>query len=445
MVKQLFELTDKIQPNVQFFRLLALMVLASVVISKFPWMNSLLARVINMPDVRHNIVYQNADSQNVLAKIDIVNLGQVKADNVLLHFYSRDGKINQFFIESQDSYEIKQQELENGLLNVQLQRLAPGARILIEITGQFDQSKTFFSVTCDQGTSISTDLPSFSSQVQGYSNSMTSLYDKTTNLVEKNLPIDEQKMISWGNGKIIGFSDLISLFNSDDFKTTLSAIFILSLLIGLFLPHLAWLIPFIAAAGIGLLANFQLSLGFIIALTLITVLPALPSIVKSSREMIKNEPKEGWILPITWILAFLSPFAFWNNAISARWLAIPSAMLVLYALLLISIIIPKERNEHAKQGSEHRLLIQTEQSAQDSKTVENLNLAVEHIMQTLENFNSITEKMNYRLDNIDHELAKQHTIISQASQKYSALLKVIRKNNVSKTINNEGEFPTNKA
>jgi hypothetical protein len=384
-MKQLFEITEKIQPNVQFFRLLALMVIVSVIISRFPWMNALIARLINVPDLRHNVIYQPIDGEITTMRAEIANLGQVKADNVLFHFQSREGKIISFFLEAQETYEIQQQDFEHGILNMRLDRLAPGAGLFVEITGHFDQNQTYISVTSDQGTSINTDLPSFSSQVQGYATSMTSLYDKTSALVKNNLPYDEHKIIEWGNKmQIIGFSDLILFFQSEDFQTILSAVLVLSLLIGLFLPHLAWLIPIIAALGIALIANFQLSLGFIIAImwlcVLISFLPILPRTIRTSFTMLKEQPKEGWYLFIFWLGAFMSPFAFWEKAVAARWLALPTAMIVFYLLLLISIIIPKERVVESVQNNEHRLIIQTEPpSSQGETSLENLNSTVTQI------------------------------------------------------------------
>jgi hypothetical protein len=417
MLKQLFEITEKVQPNVQFFRLLTLMVLASVIITKFPWMNGLLARVINIPDIRHNITYQPIDNDATLIKADIANLGQVKADNALFHFQSRSGKITGYFIESQDSYDIEKEDFENGILNIKFERLAPGARIYIELTGYFDQTQTYISVTSDEGSSINTDLPSFSSQVQGYATSMTSLYERTTTLIEHNLPFTEQQLTQWGEGKIIGFSDLILFFKSDDFKTILSATVVLSLLIGLFLPHLAWLIPIIAALGVGLLANFQLSAGFIIAVTIITFLPGIPTTMKTTYEMMKNDPRGGLYSFILWLSVLLSPFLFWETPTTARWLAIPIIMIVLYLLLLISIIIPKEGATQPIPSNEHRVVIQTEQTQlQDNTSIENLHTTTKQI----------TDYLKY----VEQQLSEQQATISQLSQRYSVLVKAIRKGDI---------------
>jgi hypothetical protein len=141
-----------------------------------------------------------------------------------------------------------------------------------------------------------------------------------------------------------------------------------------------------------------------------------------------------------WITILLSPFAFWNQSISARWLAIPSAMIVLYILSLVSIIIPKERGTPLIQSNEHRLLIQTEQSAQDNNRVENLSFTLEQTIETLDNLNLAVTQTNQRLSDIEQELFEQCTAISQMSQKYSAIIRVIRKEN-SQNIDNEGKTP----
>lgn len=433
MLKQLFEMTEKVQPNVQFFRLLTLMVLASVIITKFPWMNGLLARVINIPDIRHNITYHPVDNDVTLIKADVANLGQVKADNALFHFQSRNGKITGFFIESQDSYEIQKEDFENGILNIKFERLAPGARIYIEVTGYFDQTQTYISVTSDQGSSINTDLPSFSSQVQGYATSMTSLYDKTATLVKNRLPFNEQKIIEFGNDKlgITGFPELISFLKGDDFKTMLSATLVLSLLIGLFLPHLAGLIPAIVALGVALLANFQISLGFIIALTLMSFVPVLPSTIKATVKMIK-EDKQGWYSLITWLFLIFMPFMFWEKPVSARWLAVPTIMLVLYLLLLISIIIPKEAAKTPNQNNEHRLVIQTEQpSLQNNPSFEELNTTIVQI----------TDYLKY----VEQQLADHQSSVSQLSQKYNALIKVVRKGDIKDSQEGKSDPPNQNA
>lgn len=410
MTKQLFDLAEKVKLNAQFFRLLALIILATIIISKLPWINGLLGRVINIPDVRHNVSFSSIDSESSLIEADVINLGQVKADNVLLHFQSRNGKIYNYFIESEEVYEIQHEDNENGQINILLERLAPGAEVHIELVGQFVQDQTNFSATSDQGSSVSMDLPSFLSQVQSYSTSVTSLYDKTATLIKNNIPFDEQKAVQWGNSKIIGFPDLILLIKSDDFKTAVSATIALSLLIGLFLPHLAWLIPIIAMLVILLLADFQISFGFLVAVTLVLYLPARLTEIDTSKDY--NEP-EFWYGPIALIIVVLFSILAWDKSISARWLAIPVAALVAYLLALISIIIPNEETlQKRSDGTEHRHVIQSEQTTKNITSLDNLN----------DKIGQITEYLSH----VEQQLEDQRISIFQLTQRYDAVMRFIR-------------------
>ena len=273
MLKQLFELPDQFVVNIRLFRVIGIMILATLLISKFPWINGLLARVLDTPDIRHNITvsYDSTNNQNI-ADIVVVNLGQVKADNVLIHFRIISGYLATYLVESQELYEERQIDLQNGAINIWLQRIAPGASVHLKVAGVFDVQNINFSATSDQGASISSELPSFSSQVNTYSSSMMGIYEKTMTVIRNRAPSFQNKLAQWSQS-IIGFSTLIELIKSDDFRTILSAVVLLSLFIALFLPKVVWLIPFLAASGMFVIGNFEIKASIVMIFTAILLLP----------------------------------------------------------------------------------------------------------------------------------------------------------------------------
>lgn len=402
MLKEIFEIPDKIQPNARFFRLLILIAIFIIIISKLPWVDRLMARVISVPDLRHNVAFQSTGDRTIIT-VEVINVGYTKAENVFFHFQSRNGKIDGFFVNSEDIYEVQQIDPESGILNLKLMRLAPRARLRVEITGRFDPHPdyTYVSVTSDQGSSIiGTELPSFSAQVQGYTSAITIVYNKTLAIIKRNLQFDEQKLRDWGiTRNIIGFSEMVSFFESDDFKTVVSATVLLSLLIGLFFPHLTWLIPLMAAVGVVLTANFQVSSGFIASVTLVLSSLLLLGGIRFSREsalVVAN-----LIFFIFGALLYMALSTSWGPPVSARWLAIPTMIMVACLLRVISIIIPKERSGLPDQKEEHRVATQVEPT----------------LLQVLDRVTQISE----RLVVVETQLSQQQALIGQLFQKYTAV------------------------
>jgi len=405
MFKQIFDLAD-IRPDARFFRLIVVIAVLVFVISKIPWMNRLIARVINVPDIRHKVVFQSVDGKTA-AIVEVANLGYVKAENVFFHFQARNGTISDYFIESQDAYQIYQEDLENGILELTLARLAPGARFLVEVRGYFDPdlNQTYVSITSDQGSSISAELPSAEIQARRYVDAITTLYNDTLRLIKQGFP-DTQRAIEWANRNIKGFPELISFLESPDFKTILTAVAVLSLLIGLFFPRLTWVIPIIVAFGIVLAANFYISLGFVIVFTIVLMLPTLVNRGISEREFLIGFALYALIGILSWIFALRVP-------VSAKWLAIPAMLLAAYLLIIISAIMPEE-HKPTSPGEEHRIIIQTEQiPSQAWAQLNDLNLIISQIVD--------------RVGHIEAQLAQQHILIEQLSQKYTAIMKAFQK------------------
>jgi hypothetical protein len=406
MFKQIFDLAD-IRPDARFFRLIVVIAVLVFVISKIPWMNRLIARVINVPDIRHQVVFQPVDGKTA-AIVEVANLGYVKAENVFFHFQARNGTISDYFIESQDAYQIYQEDLENGILELTLARLAPGARFLVEVRGYFDPdlNQTYISITSDQGRSISAELPSAENQVRGYVDAITTLYNDTLKLIKQNSP-DTQRAIEWANRNIKGFPELISFLGSPDFKTILTAVALLSLLIGIFFPRLTVIIPFIAAAGMALIANFFISLGFTIALTaILLLLPLLVAIING-----KGTRDDFLIFVIFVLFALGGTFYSLDILVSAKWLAIPAMLLTIYLLVFISIVMPEERVRPTIPGEEHRVIIQTEQVPS----------------QAIVQLNSLIAQISERVGHVEEQLQQQQLLTSQLSQRYTAIVEAFQK------------------
>lgn len=410
--KQSIEILGKIQPNARFFRVLALIAIIFIIVYELPWMDRLMARVINVPDLRHTVTPRSFDDGTTTLIIEVVNLGYVKAENVFVRFLSRGGEIDSFFVNSDEIYELQQIDIKQGVLSLKLARLAPGARLILEITGHFDSSYNV-SITSDQGSSIPGDLPSLPGQVRGYAGTITAVFRRTSELIKQNLGTDNKKLIEVGTS-IVGFSDLVSFLESDDFHTIVSAVAIVGLLIGLFFPHLVILIPVIAAAGIALVVNFQISAGFVIALFFgLLLLPACPSVIRGSMDSDTHIRAEALGIVSFVIIIGATAALLWARPISGKWLAIPTALLVLYLLLIISIIVPREKVTPMPQ-EEHRVIVQAESISPQ-------------VYNQLNELTSDIARISERLENVEMQLAQQQGLINQLSQKYAVIVKALRK------------------
>jgi hypothetical protein len=221
-------------------------------------------------------------------------------------------------------------------------------------------------------------------------------------------------LIQSGEGGIEGFSDLILMLESEEFKTAFFATVAISLLIGLFLPHLAVLIPFIAAIGVALLADFQISLGFVIALTAVGFLPAVPSILRIIYETAKEEPGKAFRFGIFWLAIFMSWIPVWDDITSARLLFLPTIVLVFDVLLIISIVIPTESVERVVENNEHRLVIQTEQLSSSGYSIETLQTTI--------------QQLNDRLTDVEQQLKQRENSTSMRLDTSDEIIKRIRQN-----------------
>lgn len=408
MFKELFELADKIRPDARFFRLIVLIIIFGVIISRLPWIERLMARAIDVPDLRHSINHHSVDGKDVIT-VQAINSGYAKADNVFFRFYSLNGKIESFSVNSEDVYEIHQLDPDNGILILSLTRLAPGAKIEVGVWGRFNPDQTYISITSDQGSSVTGELPTLPNLKEDIG-PVIAVFVKSWEIIREKINIKKEKVIEFGTQTlgIEGFNDLILFLERDDFKTIVSAVALLSLSIGVFFPHLAWLIPIIAAVGIALIADFQISLGFIVASILVLLLPPAAAALLSAIQDLGTETSRNSVEIVFGFLSVLLLIAIysWKSMASARLLAIPTMILTAYLLRIISAIIPKERSEGPK-------LMEQPLSYQARAELENLT--------------SLVAQVANRLEAVEVQLSQQQASIDSLSQKYTAVMKALRK------------------
>lgn len=430
-MEQFFKIGDYFVPNPRLFRSIALLLIAGVLISKFPWVNGVLGRMLDLPELRHATNFVQRDDGATDFTATLINFGQVKAENILLHI-DANAKIDQYDIQSQELYEIKEIDLDSGKINVSMERLAPGATVEIKITGVgFIQENVDFSATHDQGISLNSTSPSFTSQVNEYATSVTDLFSESGQIISSKVSLT-QKISNWGN-EISGWPNLVSTVQNKSFQTVFTTTLLVCLLIGLFLPDLFIFTPFITTFVIWLFSDFQIELGFVFLTTLagmalVSFWGALlaPSSSTSTTAK-KSQPTNGtdkpnqtqskstpplkdekskpavdtseiWItiIGLLIIVGIIYMFFSWNKLISGRWLV--------FAVFLFStslLAIPS-------------LIFQSVPSSEPKKSTENKTIAI-----------SDTTGLQLLQKKID----EQQVVIDKLTEKYDSVLKVLRQIN----------------
>ena len=216
------------------------------VASQFLWAGRLFARIWNFPELRHQLVLRSSENEGTsIASVTVSNLGFGAAENVLVHINSRGRAILSYNVDAQELYEVKSIDLENGVIDIWLDRIAPGARIEIVVEAQqLSENSLRLSAASDHGTSMSIDNKTFSDQIKGYVGTTTRLFEEAYEIVANSEAI--QQVDTW----ITKHSDVASFLkvvSSDEFRTVGLALLLLTIVIGLFFSYKHFM--FCVAAG----------------------------------------------------------------------------------------------------------------------------------------------------------------------------------------------------
>lgn len=314
-------------PSRYLFRVVIAALVTIILVSQFPWTEKLLGRILNFPDLRHHISLGVSKEVGLdTARLTVVNLGFGIAENVLIHVSVRRGDIVGYQIDSQELYEMKTDDLENGMLDISLDRLASGASVYIELTGtEFVTNTVLLSAVSDQGSSTTTESPSFSGQVDTYTTRMTVLFRKAGGNIWEAPSIREIR--SKASGKPV-----FRIVESQEFRTVGLAALIVIFLIVVFLPEGFWLIiPFITGLFVWLFFNLYIPTWWTVAVITIALL-----LTTALTEGIGGGVKIPALLGISAIGGFFV-WWYWYDTMSINWiLGLMTSFLTFIIILLMS-------------------------------------------------------------------------------------------------------------
>jgi hypothetical protein len=239
MLKEISDLVST--PAKAALRIIAVALLVVLLVSQFPWMNSLVGRLLNFSDLRHRIsLDETSESGLSSVRFEVVNQGFGKAENVVVHICAPGSNVTLDGVDSQELYEIRNTDPQRGVIDILLDRLTAGASIQVELTGVgFVTDTLSLSAASDQGSSISIDSPGFSDYVKN----TTELFSEAGRIVWEAPPVQELKRQASNTS---GVSDLLLAFQNYEFQRVALAALIVIIVIVLFLPdEYMLLIPFI--------------------------------------------------------------------------------------------------------------------------------------------------------------------------------------------------------
>jgi len=224
--------------------------------------------------VRHQVIVNSSNDEGLdSARLIVINSGFGTAKNVLIHVNAQYGQIVDYRIDSQELHELKTVDLENGVIDIWLDRFASGARVQIELTGRgFLTNTILVSAVSDQGASIPADAMTFSGQVDTYTNKVVELYDEATRYISETPAVTKFKNWVLTNST---FAEWYHTIGSSEFQTVALAASILILLILIFVPDGCLVVlgvPFITGFVVWAFFDFPLPTWITIAaLTILAV------------------------------------------------------------------------------------------------------------------------------------------------------------------------------
>lgn len=266
---KIFErLSSTLTPSRYFFRVVTAGLLIVILLSQFPWTEKLFVRILDFPDLRHQVGPDVSKKTGLdSTKLKVVNLGFGRAENVLVHVSVRQGNIGSYQIDSQELYKMKTTDLKGGVLDIWLDRLGSGASVDIELTGKltgltgkdFVTNTVMMSVVSDQGSSIPGIDPSksFSGQVGTYKAKVTGVFSETRKIIWEAPSV--QGIRNWISTRPM-FAEMLKMGSKHEFQTVSLAALIIIFLIVIFLPDgFMLLIPLITGSIVWLFFDFQIS------------------------------------------------------------------------------------------------------------------------------------------------------------------------------------------
>jgi hypothetical protein len=320
-----------------FFRFITAILLIVFLVAQLPWVERLLwGKILNFPDLRHHSSLSTSGENNLAsANLEVINLGFGTAREVLVHVHCGSGSIVDYHIDSQELYQIKNADLGNSVLDIWLDRLAPGASIRIELvaTGLTTDSIQV-SATSNQGTSIPTDLPSFSGQTDDYVTKTIGLFSQVGQIIGRSQTAHEVK--TWISSKTIP-NQIYGIVRSPEFQTVVLAALILIVLIIAFLPD-GWtifLVPLITAAIVWLFFDFQIPTWWAITAAIIALMLCgivIHVFVIDLRRLSGCEI----LLGLIFVIGCFGIWWYWHTTMSARWVLGIVTGLATFTILMLA-------------------------------------------------------------------------------------------------------------
>ena len=420
MLEKFFRVVDRVGPNPQFFRAIAVLLGLGFVMAKMPWVNHAVGQSIGIADLRHSVIFEQiASEKNDVLIVRAINVGQKKAENIVVSIRgkSRENLFKDLNIDSDEVYEVLSSDLTRQEIIIQLPRLAPGAEFTCRVDGWFNRPESIkVSIVSDQGKSLSMDLPALNAQMNSYTRALENLYTKTFSLLRERLsPLSHTIQIrDYLRKQIGGFSSLERELIGEDFRTLFIAWFIFTLIIGLFFPRLiVVLIPF-TFASLFLFLDSKVALGLILAPYLLPT--AIYVFFESCINNKDNGQEESSCFSITLgsIGMFISPFLFMKTPlVSAKWLSIPAFYVIIWFLVIISYIIPSSKQPLSSQALyppfEQNLTVYSKLDLEDLKSLDG---KVQTIINYLEYFEKKMRGQDMQIQRLQGKVASLYQIFS---------------------------------
>lgn len=322
-----------------FFRLVITGLVIAFLVSQFSWAGRLFARIWNFPELRHCVALQPSSEDNMsTVQLSITNSGFGSAEKVLIHINAIDSQILRYQIDAQELYEIKTANLEQGIFDIWLDRLASGARVDILIAGEsLTPEKVRLSAASNQGSSLPIEHDTFSDQVREYSGSTKGIFSQSWSIVVRSTAF--QKASDWFSTKpfLVHFLEIVK---GDEFHTVGLAVLIIVLIVGLFFSYKHFIIA--AVTGTWFLTwLFFFSVEIPIKWVTIPVGVLIAKVVWVWFDDYLDDDKLRILLfaLVLACLGFLILF-FWNNSVSASWILGIFASYVVVRIIDLAEILP---------------------------------------------------------------------------------------------------------
>lgn len=324
----------------QLFRALAIAGLLLIALSQITWGSNVFARIFGFPELRHSITQETVDSSgNKSYKLTVVNLGLTMAKNVVIHVYIQNADNISYYVNSQELYEVKNADLETGIIDIWLERLAPGANISLQlILKAAGNDSIAVSAVADSGTSVGLDTHTFSQQVASYSAGIRGLFGDAWQLVRQRPVALSLAQLSTKQSWV---GNVIRTVQSQDFKTIGLATLIIILAVAAFFPDASGLvIPLLTSTLVVLFVEWRI--------------PAWPVVIIAAIyiTLAAIRAAEGGCLAylagiIPMLLGVILAVVWRNETLSANWFLVP-ATFILTALFVPSP--PRQTSNYAVSG-----------------------------------------------------------------------------------------------